>query len=88
MLELIKVNVAYPSNFVRAIASKERGAQGPKSARVFWNSNEQSVNVLLGVFEWESIEQAVAYWASEDGQAERAAWHSVVEPTFERLQGA
>lgn len=85
VLELVKVHVAYSVEFAQQIAALDRGLKGPRHARTLWNACE-SPNIAYGAFEWESVEQARAYWQSDAGREEVTSWRSVTEPQFERLQ--
>ncbi len=81
---LVKVNVAYPDELDAALKGFNRRPYG--ELRYAADQDEAIHNHIYITFNWESVEKAKAFWASDIGQKHVASWRSVSKPEFVYLR--
>lgn len=77
---LVKVNVAFPDEFLNALASLDRKPYGELSFAADFDNNAH--NQVYVTFDWNTLQSAREFWNSEIALAHIAAWRSVSAPEF------
>ncbi len=85
---IVRTRVAYPGMLLDTL-------KGQTATRVKCGERDASYcaladdpHVAYCIFDWESVESAKSFWASQQGKAQVAEWHSVGSPEILILEEA
>ena len=74
---IIKVRVAYPDKLLQAFSSQElERRSGGEGATIICHLPEDP-NVTYFILDWDSVESAKNFWASNTGKGHIAKWNAV-----------
>ena len=74
---LLKVNVAYPSEFQKVFDSQASIRQSNGERRCTLGGDESNHNVVYAILDWESPQSAQSFWKGPVAKAHIKDWHSV-----------
>lgn len=74
---IIKVRVAYPEKLLQAFSSQglERRSGGEGAAIICYLPEDP--NITYFILDWDSVESAKHFWASNTGKSHIAKWNAV-----------
>ena len=85
---IVRARVAYPKSLLEKLREQApmRTTHGERGAS--YCALADDLNVGYCIFDWESVESAKSFWASPQGKAHTAEWHSAEKPEILILQDA
>lgn len=85
---IVRTRVAYPARLLKTLEPQTatRAKSGERHASYCALADDP--HVAYGIFDWESVESAKPFGASQQGKAQIAEWHSVDSPEILILEEA
>lgn len=83
---IIKVRVAYPADLLQTFSSQslERRSGGEGAMIICYLPEEP--NFICFILDWDSVESAKNFWASNTGKGHIAKWNAVGSPEILTLK--
>lgn len=85
---IVRARVAYPRSLLEKLKEQTpvRTSRGERG--LSYCALADDLNVAYCIFDWDSVESARRFWASPQGKAQTAEWHSVDSPEIFILEEA
>lgn len=83
---LIKVNVAYPGEFLKVFNSQASTRQCGGERSCTLGSDDSIHNHVFAILDWESVQSAQSFWVTQAAKTLMKAWGSVEEPQITVLR--
>lgn len=83
---LIKVNVAYPDEFIKTFES-QTPTREQNGERIYTSAVDEDIhNYVYVICDWESVQKAKQFWASDEAGKHVKSWNAVGSPEIKILR--